>query len=108
MASHTDIERLNAELDDPFTPLLLAMADWYEENDQPKMARAYRRIASEGKVPDIQRNAWRWLHSDYGASRYFLPTAVFEEVHRRAGGSATSLSVAYHSLAQVYAELDKE
>jgi hypothetical protein len=107
VASHTDIERLNAELDDPFTPLLLAMADWYEENDQPKMARAYRRIASEGKVPDILHDSWRWLQSD-NTNRYFLPTAVFEEVHRRAGGSVTSLSVAYHSLAQVYAELDKE
>lgn len=61
MANPRDLAHVRACLDDPFTPHLLALADWHEEAGQGALARTYRRIAEEGKVPAVRRaGAYRW------------------------------------------------
>jgi len=117
MSTQTDLARLQSELDDPFTPLLLALADWHEETDQPALARAYRRIAAEGKVPDLQPDGWTWLNGGEGDElmrRYEVPFPVVKAAREylpvRAGycDEGTALSQAYHALALAYAEIEKE
>ena len=106
MSAQTDLARLQSELDDPFTPLLLALADWHEENDQSALARAYRRIAAEGKVPDIGVSGWWWLPGSDQSIRYCLTPELMCLVGRHAGGSLRTLSIAYYALALAYAELE--
>lgn len=117
MSTQTDLARLQSELDDPFTPLLLALADWHEETDQPALARAYRRIAAEGKVPDTREYGWEWwgwAPPSREAKRYELANEHEKNAvdrYRQAMcpiGKALPLSIAYHALALAYAELEKE
>lgn len=108
MSTQTDLARLQSELDDPFTPLLLALADWHEETDQSALARAYRRIAREGKVPDIGVSGWWWLPGSEQSIRYCLTPELMCLAGRHAGDSLRTLSIAYHALALAYAEIEKE
>lgn len=111
MSNPRDLAHVRACLDDPFTPHLLALADWHEEAGQGALARAYRRIAREGKVPDVGGKGWFWQdNSTWPAARYSVPSGTHRCATQRLyvmrtdyQGEAT-LSQAYHALALAYAE----
>lgn len=109
MANPRDLAHVRACLDDPFTPLLLALADWHEEAGQGALARAYQRIAEQGKVPDVYADGWKWVRGD-GRHRYSIGVywhVKAEHFLREAGvadPNQATLSQAYHALALAYAE----
>jgi hypothetical protein len=102
-----DRERIIAELNDPFTPHLLALADWHEEQGDDALARAYRRIVAEGKVPDVLTDGWGWHGNDHPGIRYCVTREVHWLIHR-SGERFTSLAAIYHALAVAYASLEVE
>lgn len=116
MDGDKDLERIENELNDPFSPLLLARADWCEEHGQLEMARAYRRIVQEGKVPDTYPEGWCWKldqpwHTG-SSTRFCVAERVYEiinQYYRDLGVSpyTASLSFAYHALALAYVEQEK-
>lgn len=120
MADAQDLARLQHELSNPFKPVLLALADWYEEDGQTDMADAYRRIVDEGKIPDIRADGWSWYRShtdasDAGVSRYHLEHDVVDYLLRVNGGQLIpnyrgpfSLDGAYDFLARSYAAMAAE
>jgi hypothetical protein len=109
VANPRDLAHVRACLDDPFTPHLLALADWHEEAGQDALARAYRRIARERKVPDIYADGWKWRRG-LAIHRYSIAahTQAKAEHSLRKEGVAdltkATLSQAYHALALAYAE----
>lgn len=57
----TDEEAMLAELDGHRWRVMLALADWCEENGQPEMAAGWRWLAEHEKWPRRPRKDWpRW------------------------------------------------
>lgn len=111
MADPRDLAHVRACLDDPFTPHLLALADWHEEAGQGALARAYRRIVRERKVPAVATQGWYWRRGERGVkARYFLPFPTWAVMNRCMAATGVvdtvtaTLSQAYHALALAYAE----
>lgn len=110
MANPRDLAHVRACLDDPFTPHLLALADWHEEAGQGALSRAYRRIAEQGKVPDRYPPGWVWRQGSSDRAPYHVlgHTHVAALQHLEAMGvesiTKATLSQAYHALALAYAE----
>lgn len=58
-------DRINHELDQGFSPHLLALADWHEEQGDSWRAKAYRWLAERCKTPAFADDArWVWYFSD--------------------------------------------
>ena len=104
-------DRINRELDQGFSPHLLALADLHEEQGDLWKAKAYRWLAERRKTPSLAADArWGWHVTDmnnYGAK---LPSQCRQYLLAYPGeigcdkGESRTISGAYLLAATVVAQ----
>lgn len=108
----SDLKRLMTALDCEPWATLSAIADFYEEMGEEKLAGAYRWFAASRKCPHFSGGIWKWRFRKKGGPNHHLPEdfrkaalLVYErEVRQYHFLHFDSLSKAYQWAAEVWAE----